>query len=77
MANRYIPVTPAGTPLVELEAKTELNSWKNLHAATAHIYPSVQALKKRGYTVERVAILTTIDHLLYALCVRNLCSLTF
>jgi len=52
--SRYVPVTPAGTPVFDIQAKTESKAWQNLLRATSHMpYGSVEALKKRGYTVEK------------------------
>jgi len=49
----YVPVTPGGTMLLELEAKTKKKAWKNLlKGATNIAYPDKKAFKQRGYTVE-------------------------
>lgn len=50
----FVPITPAGTPLVDLAAGTEERAWKNLMAAAAHMpYPDREAFVERGYTVEK------------------------
>lgn len=54
MSEQYIPVTPAGTPLVELGAKTEAQAWAKLLKDAAHMpYKTIENFKKRGYTVEK------------------------
>ena len=48
----YIPETPAGTLLFELEAKTEQGAWDKLRNATKHMpYKNKADLIKRGYKV--------------------------
>lgn len=52
MKPRFIPVTPAGTPLFDLEAPTAEDAWKKLMKAAAHMpYPDQAAFEERGYTV--------------------------
>jgi hypothetical protein len=49
----YVPVTPAGTPLLHLEANTEEQAWKNLMIDAAHMpYVGKPGFVARGYTVE-------------------------
>lgn len=49
----WIPVTPGGSVLIHLEAKTEEKAWKKLMKEAAHMpYPNKQAFIDRGYTVE-------------------------
>ena len=51
--SRFVPCTPAGTPCVDIAAKTEAQAWKNLLKAAAHMpYKGIEGFKKRGYTVE-------------------------
>ena len=50
---RFVPCTPAGTPLVHLEGTTEDEAWKNLMVEAAHMpYKIKKNFVKRGYTVE-------------------------
>lgn len=50
---RYVPVTPAGTPLVELEAATEDEAWNNLMRDASHMpYKTREGFEARGYSVE-------------------------
>ena len=50
---RFVPCTPAGMPVMHLEAATEAKAWANLRKAAAHMpYNSIEDFKKRGYTVE-------------------------
>lgn len=52
---KFVPFTPAGTPLIDCEATTEDRAWENLMAAAAHMpYPDKAAFVKRGYTVEEL-----------------------
>lgn len=50
----FIPCTPAGTPLVDLAARSEERAWKNLER---HLCPGMYRdramLEQRGYTVAR------------------------
>ena len=49
----WIPITPAGTPLVNLSARTEAVAWEALMGEGAHMpYPDKAAWIERGYTVE-------------------------
>lgn len=49
----YVPVTPAGTAVMHIKAKTEDQAWSNLLKDAAHMpYKTVANFKKRGYTVE-------------------------
>jgi hypothetical protein len=51
--SKFVPITPGGSPLLHLTAKTEELAWKNLlHEATHMPYKTVKDFKKRGYTVE-------------------------
>jgi len=53
MKKSYIPVTPGGTVLVHLEAKTEQGAWdKLMHDARHMPYTGKEDFIKRGYTVE-------------------------
>ena len=50
---RFVPCTPAGTPLTFLEAATEAKAWANLLRDAVHMpYNGIEGFKKRGYTVE-------------------------
>jgi len=52
MTKVYIPHTPAGTPLVHIEASTEEQAWENLLDDAAHMpYKTKENFIKRGYTV--------------------------
>jgi hypothetical protein len=53
MSNRFIPETPGGSVLAHLVASSEKRAWRNLAEELAGIgmYPSIQALKARGYKV--------------------------
>ena len=49
----YIPVTPGGTVLFDLRAKTEVEAWKNLMKDAAHMpYRTIENFKARGYTID-------------------------
>lgn len=49
----YVPVTPGGSVLMHLEAKSEKQAWNNLLKDVRHMpYRSVKDLQERGYTVE-------------------------
>lgn len=50
----FMPVTPAGSVLGDLERNTEEAAWKALERATAHLYPDRAALVKRGYTIAKL-----------------------
>ncbi len=50
----YIPVTPAGTELFDLQAKTEQGAWDKLMRAASHMpYKTKENFIKRGYTVDK------------------------
>ena len=50
----YVPVTPAGTIVINLERPTEDEAWAALLKDAAHMpYPDKQAFIDRGYTVEQ------------------------
>lgn len=52
MKRMFVPFTPAGSPLMDLERRTEEAAWKALERATRHMpYPDRAALIARGYTV--------------------------
>lgn len=55
MANiKYVPVTPAGTPITWLASNTEDEAWQKLLNDAAHMpYKNKEAFIKRGYTVEK------------------------
>ena len=49
----YIPITPGGTLLFDLKAKTEEQAWRNLLKAAAHMpYKTKERFIARGYTVK-------------------------
>jgi hypothetical protein len=49
----WVPVTPAGSPLVHIAAATEDQAWENLMLDAVRMpYDDLQAFKERGYTVE-------------------------
>lgn len=51
---RFVPFTPGGSMLADLEAGTEAAAWTKLLAAAAHMgYATVGQMKARGYTVEQ------------------------
>ncbi len=51
----WVPCTPSGTALMDLCDKTESGAWSNLLYAISHMpYKTVEDLKKRGYTVEKI-----------------------
>lgn len=48
----YVPVTPAGTIVINLERPTEDEAWAALLKDAAHMpYPDKAAFIARGYTV--------------------------
>ena len=50
----FIPITPAGTPLLHIGAKTETKAWANLLREAAHMpYKTIENFKIRGYTMGR------------------------
>jgi len=50
----YVPITPAGTPLVNLSARTEAVAWEALLDEASHMpYQGRAGFEERGYTVER------------------------
>lgn len=62
MKRRFIPVTPAGTPVVDLEATTERQAIANLLKAAAHMpYGTWENFQKRGYTIEEWSPTVTAD----------------
>lgn len=49
----YIPITPAGSQLTHLEAKSEEEAWQNLIKDASHMpYKDMRGFIDRGYTVE-------------------------
>lgn len=51
---RWVPVTPGGTPCSWLESRTEAEAWARLMKDAAHMpYKDKDAFIKRGYTVEK------------------------
>lgn len=51
----YMPITPAGTPCMDLESPTEDEAWSKLLIAAEHMpYPDKAAFIARGYTVEEI-----------------------
>lgn len=53
MTGAFVPITPGGTPLVNLSARTEHRAWRILMERAAHMpYPNKAAFIARGYTVE-------------------------
>lgn len=49
----WVPITPAGTPVVHIAADTEEQAWENLLEDAAHMpYDGKQGFIERGYTVE-------------------------
>jgi hypothetical protein len=50
---KFVPVTPAGTPVVDLAGTTESQAIKNLLKAASHMpYGTWENFQKRGYTIE-------------------------
>lgn len=50
--DRFVPVTPSGTPCFPLFAETEEKAWENLLKAAAHMpYKTKENFIKRGYAV--------------------------
>lgn len=48
----YVPITPDGTPLVNLSSLTEAVAWEVLMDEASHMpYGSRAAFEERGYTV--------------------------
>lgn len=55
MTVRYIPATPAGTLLFDLEAKTRQEAIDKLLRAAAHMpYGDWPAFQARGYEIEEL-----------------------
>lgn len=53
MKRKFVPVTPAGTPVIDLAAKTEQKAIANLLKAASHMpYGTWENFQKRGYTIE-------------------------
>lgn len=53
-AVRFVPVTPAGSSLAHLAARTEEAAWSKLMADASHMpYRTVDEFKRRGYSVEQ------------------------
>lgn len=51
---KFVPVTPAGTPILDIAAATEKQAIKNLLEAAAHMpYDGWEGFKARGYTIEK------------------------
>lgn len=51
----YVPITPAGSVMMDLERNTEEAAWRALEQAAAHMpYKDRAALVKRGYTIGEV-----------------------
>lgn len=56
MSKRFIPATPAGTALFDLESSTEDGAWRNLMKAASHMpYKSKKEFEDRGYEVYELA----------------------
>jgi hypothetical protein len=52
MKERFVPMTPAGTVLMEFAARTEELAWQNLEKATTPgMYRDRVALMERGYAI--------------------------
>ena len=50
---KFVPVTPAGTPCIWLESRTEEEAWTKLMKDAEHMpYKTKENFIKRGYTVE-------------------------
>lgn len=50
---RYVPITPGGTPVVHIEAKTREEAIANLLDDAAHMpYDGWAGFEARGYTIE-------------------------
>ena len=48
----YIPITPGGSALMDLESNTEEEAWSKLLNKTAYMsYKDKQALIQRGYEI--------------------------
>jgi hypothetical protein len=51
----YVPFTPAGTPLLSLEAESIDRAWANLLEDAKHMpYKTRENFEKRGYTVKEM-----------------------
>lgn len=52
---RFIPVTPAGSMLVNLASDTNKEAWDKLLEDAAHMpYEGRAGFQKRGYTIEKM-----------------------
>ena len=52
VSSSFIPVTPAGTMVIELESTTKEEAWTKLEEALSHMpYISREEIEDRGYTV--------------------------
>lgn len=52
--SKFVPCTPAGTPLVHLERNTEKEAWEALMEDAKHMpYRNKEEFVARGYTVEK------------------------
>ncbi len=52
---KYVPVTPAGSAIMHLAAKSEKKAWKKLLKEAGHMpYDGKQGFLERGYTVCRL-----------------------
>jgi hypothetical protein len=61
----YVPVTPAGSPLLALKAQSVEQAWANLLRDAAHMpYKTQKNFEKRGYRVVQVTeVEATVDTL--------------
>ena len=54
--DRFVPITPGGTILIQLEKETEQEAWDMLLKDAAHMpYKSIKDFKKRGYKIIKFA----------------------
>jgi hypothetical protein len=51
LAGWWFPITPGGTVLVELAAKSEQEAWRNLLIDIGHMYRSRAEAEASGYEV--------------------------
>ncbi len=55
MKKRFVPTTPAGTLIFELEARTEKRAIKKLLRQASHMpYQGWEGFKQRGYTIKEI-----------------------
>lgn len=54
---KYVPVTPGGTPCTWLASDTEEEAWKKLlHDARHMPYKGKRGFEQRGYTVQKMPV---------------------